>query len=97
MTFSVLGLALRYFSRPSALARYLADSSYWIYLVHLPLVLFIGGLLALLPLPAVVKWTATLVVATPILLLSYRYLVRFTPIGELLNGQRHRAKKASPS
>jgi glucan biosynthesis protein C len=34
--FGFTGLFLRYLNRPSAAVRYVVDSSYWIYLVHLP-------------------------------------------------------------
>jgi peptidoglycan/LPS O-acetylase OafA/YrhL len=93
MVFGTLGLVVTYANRPSAVARYLADSSYWIYLVHLPLVLLIGALLSLLPLPALAKWLLTLAIAVPILFASYHLLVRYTPIGALLNGRRHRQRQ----
>jgi peptidoglycan/LPS O-acetylase OafA/YrhL len=38
-TFAAIGLALRFLSGFSAARRYIADASYWIYLVHLPVVL----------------------------------------------------------
>ena len=38
-TLALLGLALRYLNGYSATRRYLSDASYWIYLVHLPLVM----------------------------------------------------------
>jgi glucan biosynthesis protein C len=37
-TFALIGIGLRYFSEPSQPLRYLADSSYWLYLIHLPVV-----------------------------------------------------------
>ena len=37
--FAVVGLTLRFWSGHSAVRRYLADASYWIYIVHLPLVM----------------------------------------------------------
>jgi hypothetical protein len=39
--------------------------------------------------PPVVKLAATIAVATPILLLTYHFGVRFTAIGVLLNGRKH--------
>ena len=38
ITFGFLGLALGAFNRPRPVIRYIADSSYWIYLCHLPIV-----------------------------------------------------------
>ena len=68
--------------------RYVSDSSYWQYLVHVPLVIAGQALLRELNLPAMVKLTLLIAVATAILLVSYRFLVRYTWIGRLLNGPR---------
>jgi hypothetical protein len=68
--------------------RYVSDSSYWLYLVHVPLIIAGQALLRGLDLPAVVKFTLLIAVATAILLVSYRFLVRYTWIGRLLNGPR---------
>lgn len=51
--------------------------------------LVVPGLLAPSPLPAVVKFTITVAVATAATLVSYHYLVRATAIGALLNGRRY--------
>ena len=37
-TFALLGVSLRFFSRFSRIRRYLAEASYWMYLVHMPLI-----------------------------------------------------------
>jgi acyltransferase-like protein len=88
MTFGITGLALRYLDRPIPTARYLADASYWMYLVHLPLVVWAAALLRDAPIPAVAKTALVLVAVVPLLLVSYRYGVRSTAIGEWLNGRR---------
>ena len=66
--------------------RFLSDASYWMYLVHLPLLLVGQALLRKINLPAIVKLTILLWVAAVVLLLSYRFVVRYTWIGRLLNG-----------
>jgi len=95
----VLGLvgwfAVRH-NRPNAAARYLADSSYWIYLVHYPLIGLAQVLVAHSGLPAGVKYFGILAVCLPLLFLSYQTLVRYTPIGRWLNGPRRRATRAEP-
>jgi peptidoglycan/LPS O-acetylase OafA/YrhL len=94
--FAIVGTALRFLSRPSPATRYLADASYWIYLLHMvPLVFFIT-LLRPLPWPWEVKLAIMLGGSMPLLLLSYHYLVRFTFIGWLLNGRRQRRAAAAP-
>ena len=52
-TFGLLGAAVRFFSRRSPVRRYLADASYWFYLVHLPIVFALQVLLMNVPL----HWT----------------------------------------
>ncbi len=88
--FGIMGLFIRYLDRPSAKMRYLADASYWMYLVHLPLMIWIPLMLRSLHLPAIVKFTIVLAIAVPILLASYEWGVRYTIIGRVLNGPRKR-------
>jgi peptidoglycan/LPS O-acetylase OafA/YrhL len=89
LIFGITGLFVRYFGRELPRLRYLTDASYWMYLVHLPLVIWAVGLMAPLSLPALVKMAAVLALVTPVLLLSYHYGVRSTVIGEWLNGARY--------
>jgi ABC-type multidrug transport system ATPase subunit len=89
-TFGIIGVALRFFAGESAVRRYVADSSYWIYLAHLPLIFFLQLLMKDVPWHWSIKFPIVMIVATTLLFLSYHYLVRFTFIGETLNGGRHR-------
>jgi hypothetical protein len=68
--------------------RYVADSSYWIYLVHLPVVAALQIWVADWPWPGLVKFGLLNLIAFPVLFASYHYLVRSTFIGQVLNGQR---------
>lgn len=88
LIFGITGLFLRYCDRPMPRMRYITDASYWIYLVHLPLVVWLAGALAPYSIPALAKVTIILAVSTPILLASYRFGVRGTVIGLWLNGKR---------
>lgn len=90
MTFGSIGLFRRALSRESATLRYISDSSYWLYLAHLPLVLLAQWLVRDLPLPAFAKFASITIVISALLLLSYEYGVRYTRIGQLLNGPRTR-------
>jgi glucans biosynthesis protein C len=84
-----LGLFARFCRTPSARWRYVADASYWIYLVHLPLVVWLQIQVASWPPPWPVKLAVILAVAVPLLFLSYDFLVRSTFIGRQLNGHRY--------
>jgi glucans biosynthesis protein C len=87
-TFAVLGLALRFMSGFSRTWRYLADASYWLYLIHLPIVMALQVALSQLDWPGLTKFAIILLVALPPMLVSYHLLVRFTFIGVALNGRR---------
>jgi peptidoglycan/LPS O-acetylase OafA/YrhL len=88
--FGLVGAALRFLSAPRPAVRYLADASYWIYLVHLPVIMTMQVLVFRLPLPALAKFALVLAVGFPLLPLSYHLLVRYTWLGAILNGRRHR-------
>jgi len=88
LIFGSLGFFRRCFSHPSAAWRYAADSSYWLYLVHLPIMFAIEISMASLDWPAWIKFPMLLLVAMLIMLPSYHYLVRSTFIGAVLNGAR---------
>ena len=49
-----------------------------------------------LPFHWAVKFPVQLVVALAVLFATYHWLVRFTFVGEVLNGTRHRRGRASP-
>lgn len=80
--------ARRWLAGKSAMMRWLADASYWVYLVHLPLLLAIQYPL----LDVQLHWTAKFAIATlstlALSFASYQLLVRHTPIGRLLNGKQ---------
>lgn len=86
--FGITGLALRHYSTPSPVRRYVADASYWIYLVHYPIVLALQDALATVHIHWIVKFPVILGVTFAITLVTYHYFVRFTIIGRVLNGRR---------
>jgi len=85
---ALVGVTARFLDREIPAIRYLADASYWIYLLHLPLVVALGMALGDLPWPALVKVVVNLVVTTGLLVLVYDAIVRSTWIGRWLNGHR---------
>ena len=89
LVYGFLGLFLRYLARPNAYWRYLADASYWMYIVHLPLAVWVPVMLTGLPLPAALKFTLALAGVAAITLVTYHYLARSTFVGAMLNGRRY--------
>jgi ABC-type multidrug transport system ATPase subunit/peptidoglycan/LPS O-acetylase OafA/YrhL len=87
--FAITGFALRFLSRESRVRRYIADASYWLYLVHLPVVAAFQVLVGHLPWHWAIKFPLILVASFAILFASYHAFVRFTFIGGLLNGRRY--------
>ena len=93
-TFAVLGIGLRFFASESAARRYVADASYWIYLAHLPVVFWLQLAVKDLPWHWSVKFALIMTVAMVVLFASYHFLVRYTLIGETLNGPRQRRSRS---
>lgn len=86
--FAFIGFMLRYFFNESAQVRYVADASYWGYLIHLPLVGFFQILVAKYDWFWGLKLFSILVPTFLLLFFSYKFLVRGTFVGTLLNGKR---------
>ena len=95
MTFAVTGWFLKFAGQHHPWIRYLADASYWCYLLHLPLVLWLQVLVAKWPVNGWLKFSLIMVVNVLVLLASYHWCVRYTWLGRLLNGPRERSKAAA--
>jgi peptidoglycan/LPS O-acetylase OafA/YrhL len=88
MIFASTGLFLKHCSAPSPRWRYLSDSSYWLYIMHMPVVVGLQVALMPFPIPTLAKIPVVLFLTILILVASYDFLVRPSPIGALLNGRR---------
>lgn len=84
-----IGLFLRIAPEPQRVVRYLTDASYWIYLVHLPIVIVFSGVLAPLLWPAALKAGCVFAATSAVCLLSYALLVRGSFVSVVLNGRRY--------
>jgi glucans biosynthesis protein C len=87
-TFGLLGACVRFLRRDRAWIRYVADASYWMYLIHLPIVMITGIVLADLAWPVLVKVVVVWAVCAALLPVSYDLMVRDTWLGAWLNGRR---------
>lgn len=91
MTFGLIGLCRGVLSNERPWVRYLSDSSYWLYLIHVPLVLIGQQWLKKVDLHGGTKFLIVFGVVTGGLLVLYELFVRYTFIGTMLNGPRKRA------
>ncbi len=90
-SFALIGLFLRYLGEQNRVLRYVSESSYWVFLVHMLGTIGFGAMLYTLPLGAAGKMLLNVALTTAACLLSYQFLVRHTLVGVLLNGKRQAA------
>lgn len=90
MTFGMIGLFRKFMAAENKTMRYISDSSYWLYVAHLPLVIWGQGLVRDWPVSPFIKFLLVCGVSTGLLLISYETLIRYTWLGTLLNGPRTR-------
>jgi glucans biosynthesis protein C len=88
-TLAFVGVGIQYLNKESAIIRYLADASYWMYIMHLPLVMALQTSLMLVDWHWVVKFLTISAVTCVALLSTYHYGVRSSWIGQMLNGKKH--------
>ncbi|MBF0442318.1 MAG: acyltransferase family protein [Oligoflexales bacterium] len=92
----LIGIFLYVFPKRSPIMDYLMDASYWIYLIHVPIVTNTAALLKPLTLSGYNKFILVVIVATAVSLLTYQLFVRYSFIGAVLNGRRNFIQKISP-
>jgi peptidoglycan/LPS O-acetylase OafA/YrhL len=90
MSVGLMGWFHRMIQSENRVIRYLSDASYWLYVMHLPLVIGMQAVVRAWPLPSFLKFVFIIVVVTGFLLIVYQACVRYTWIGWLLNGTRRR-------
>ncbi|MFY8133959.1 MAG: acyltransferase family protein [Aquimonas sp.] len=93
-TLALLGLALRYLQRAHPASRYLAESSYFLYLAHLPVVMAAQVLASRVQAPWWVEYPVALALSLTVLLALYQLGVRHTALGRWLNGGSPRRAQA---
>ncbi len=77
-------------SRENKYMRYITDASYWIYIIHVPLLLVIQISITRTNWPVLIKFTTSIVIAFAIALFIYDSVVRYSFIGTMLNGKKTR-------
>ncbi len=95
MIFGSIGAFRALLSKESKTMRYISDSSYWLYLAHLPLIILAQWVVKDWPIPAMIKFIGITVVVSALLLVAYEYMIRYTFIGTILNGRKVRSNATS--
>jgi ABC-type phosphate transport system ATPase subunit len=90
MCFGLMGLFRWLAATERPWVRYMSDSSYWLYLAHLPLIAVAQRWAIDWDASVHLKFALIVVASTAVLLASYHVVVRHTPIGTFLNGPRRR-------
>ncbi len=88
MVWITIGVFMRICNKPRKTIRYIADSSYWLYLIHLPIVVWLQVAFAELPMHWSLKLFAISMLTVGFSVLLYDLFVRSTIIGQILNGQK---------
>ncbi|MEX1034268.1 MAG: acyltransferase family protein [Cellvibrionaceae bacterium] len=89
LSFAFIGGGIVLFSGENPLVRYLADASYWIYLMHIPLVMVLQALFMDWELHWLIKLPLIIVLTFIPLIFTYDWWVRASWLGSILNGRRH--------
>jgi len=88
-TRSLIGLFLRLANSGTHGWRYLSDSSYWVYLIHLPLTVVVPAVMMNWSLPVWPKFFLAMLLVSGICWFTYEMAVRASVVGRFLNGRRY--------
>ena len=92
LCFASIGLASRYLSRENQFIRYLADSAYWVYWVHMPITFKLSYMAQPIEgINSVTKCYVVLVLSTLIVYASYQWFVRYGWLGNFFMGRKKSA------
>ena len=78
----------KFINRFNSKIRYLSDASYYVYIIHVPIIILFQGVVSSLEINHFIKFILIVVLTTIFSLITYHYFVRKTLIGVLLNGKR---------
>jgi glucan biosynthesis protein C len=88
MSLALLIIGRSLFDKQSPSMKLIADSSYWVYIIHLPVLWLLQFVMLDTEWPLLIEFLISSLGTILIGLVSYLLLVRWTPIGWLLNGRK---------
>lgn len=75
LIYAITGLFLRYMDYGSPWILYISQSSYWVYLIHLPVIIFAAWCLLPYDVNAYVKFSIVVLFTIIVCFITYHYLV----------------------
>lgn len=88
LTLLSLLAAIKFLNNSNEKIRFIADSSYWVYILHIPVLFGLQLYFHTLEWPIIIEVTLSIALTLAIGLISYGILIRPTPIGWMLNGKK---------
>jgi len=86
----MMGVFRRFLNEGRPIVRYFSDSSYWLYVAHLPLMIGVQILISGWEAPLLLKLVIVITSVTAILLVIYEFAIRYTWVGAVMNGRKVR-------
>ena len=87
LVIAFMGVSNRLFQSNNSIITYFVDASYWIYLLHL-VVVFVVGSVVITAVEPIMGVSINIILTTLICICTYHVLVRYTPIGWTLHGNK---------
>jgi peptidoglycan/LPS O-acetylase OafA/YrhL len=94
MIFGMIGWFQQRIKNTNRFFSFLTEASFWIYLIHFPVVLFFQIIVMNWAAPVAFKFSLVIFLSFLVLTGSYRYLVKFTMLEAFLNGKKSLKEKA---
>jgi len=88
LVWGIVGFTFNYKRAPGPILTYLSEASYWIYLIHLPIIFALGGYMMTWQTSIFIKAGVLISFTTLFSLLTYHLWARSTLIGLVLNGKK---------
>ena len=92
LMFTIIGYLQTYLNKENKLIRYLSDSSYWLYIMHLPLILFLQNYLFNNAILGLGKPIVIFSISLFMLLIIYHFIILSTFLKYLLDGNSTQIK-----
>jgi len=92
MCFGLIGLTNKMISATNKTVRYLSDASYWLYIMHMPIIVYLQIRWYDWEINGALKYLLILAMVMIPLLLIYQFMIRYSFIGTMLNGKKYKSK-----